>query len=224
MGKALFLAAILAIVPAFGWGKCPSRDEASLIISRITKTPTAAVEVRPLEGFCGCEVKTDSGETYFISLDQSYVIEGILVKVPKIRVSERDYRRLKERALFSFGEGERPLLVLTNPLCKACLANRDRLVELSKRFKLYFIAVGFEGDEFKAAVDAYCSGKGPEEFFKPPEKFNLCDFGKLRVWSVADILKRYGITATPTFIFPDGRVAVGVEELLKEVRTEGESF
>jgi len=214
------LVALIIALPAAGWGECLSREEASLIITRITKTPAVVVEVRPLESFCACQARTEEGETYFISSDRRYLIEGILVKVPQVKLSKEDYEKLKKRALFTMGTGE-PLLVLTNPLCRACTENRERLAELSKRFKLYFIPVGFEGEEFKAAVDAYCSRRVGEEFFRAPEEFNLCDFGKLRVWSVVDTLKRYGITATPAFVFPDGRVAVGLGELLREFKTEG---
>ena len=214
------LVALIIALPAAGWGECPTKEEASLIITRITKTPTAVVEVKPVEAFCACQARTEEGETYFISSDRRYLIEGILVKVPQIKLSKEDYEKLRKRALFTMGTGE-PLLVLTNPLCRACTENRGKLAELSKRFKLYFIPVGFEGEEFKAAVDAYCTSKRGEEFFRVPEEFKLCDSGKLRVWSVADTLKKYGITATPAFVFPDGRVAVGVGELLKEIKTEG---
>jgi len=221
MGKKDLAALLTALlVPAGAPAQCPTKEEASLIITRVVKTPTAVVDVRPTPGFCGCEAKTESGESYFISKDRKWVIEGILVKVPRVELSREEYERLLRRALFSIGKGE-PLLVLTNPLCRACSENRDKLLELSRRFKLYFIPVGFEGEEFKAAVDAYCTGRSWENFFTVEGELKECDAGKLKVWSVADILRRHGITATPVFVLPNGLVAVGVEELLREVKTEG---
>ncbi len=199
------------------YGGCPSREEASLILSRINQTPTVAVEVKPLPQFNCCQVKTETGDTFFISESRRWVIEGILLKVPQVVVKEEDRERLRERALFEVGKGEE-LIVLTNPLCRACRENREKLRELSKRFRLIFVPVGFEGEEFEAAVDSYCRKKGEAEFFKVTKPFKVCDEGKLKVWSSQSILKKYGITVTPTFILPDGRALIGIEELKKELQ------
>ncbi|WP_456419446.1 thioredoxin fold domain-containing protein [Thermovibrio sp.] len=145
------------------------------------------------------------------------VIEGILLKVPQVVIEEKDREKLIKRALFKVGKGE-PLIVLTNPLCRACSENREKIEELSERFTLIFVPVGFEGEEFEAAVDAYCRKKSAEEFFKVEKPLKVCDWGKLRVWSSQDVLKKYGITATPTFILPDGRALVGIEELLRSLK------
>ncbi|MEO2064993.1 MAG: hypothetical protein ABGX17_00635, partial [Desulfurobacteriaceae bacterium] len=89
---------------------------------------------------------------------------------------------------------------------------------------LLFVPVGFEEEEFEAAVDVYCRSKNLKDFFKEERGLKVCDRGKLKVWTVQGILKKYGITATPTFILPDGRVIVGVKELMEEVKTEREPF
>ena len=224
MGRKSLTGIILSLtLLSSAYGGCPSPQEASVILSRLTRTVVAAVEVKPLPQFNACKVKTESGDTFFISADRRWVIEGILLKIPQVIIKEEDRERLIKRALFKVGRGE-PLIVLTNPLCRACSENREKIGELSKRFTLIFVPVGFEGEEFEAAVDAYCRKKSPEEFFKVEKPFKVCDRGKLRVWSSQDILKKYGITATPTFILPDGRALVGIEELLRSLKGEKKSL
>ncbi|RKQ63300.1 thiol:disulfide interchange protein DsbC [Thermovibrio guaymasensis] len=205
------------------YGKCPSPQEASLILSRVTQTITVVTQVTPLPQFKACQVKTESGDTFFLSDDGKWIIEGILIKVPQLVMKEKDRRKLMERALFKIGKGE-PLIVLTNPKCRACTENKDKIRKLARRFTLLFVPVGFEKEEFEAAVDAYCRNKNLKDFFKEERGIKVCDRGKLKVWTVQGILKKYGITATPTFILPDGRVIVGVKELMEEVKTEREPF
>ncbi|WP_457677988.1 hypothetical protein [Thermovibrio sp.] len=202
-------------------GECLSKVAASELLTRLNQTPTLAREVKELPQFNACMVKTESGDTFFISKDGKLVIEGILLKVPKVRLSKEDYERLKRRALFQVGEGE-PILVITNPLCKACRKRLKKIFRLSRRFKLIFVPVGFEGEEFKAAVDAYCRKKGPENFFKEESNLKVCDYGKLKVWSSQAVLEKYGITATPVFIFKNGRAAVGVKEIEEALKSKSE--
>jgi thiol:disulfide interchange protein DsbC len=223
MRKALLT---LIAYPALAWSNapagCPSAQEASYIVSQVTKTPLVVELVKELPQFNACMVKTDSGESFFISKDRKWVIEGILVKVPQAKLSEEDYKKLLKKALFTVGSGKEPLIVLTNPLCKACKENRERLRELLTKFKLYFVPVGFEGKEFDSAVLAYCKKVNFKEFFKVKEPLEPgCDLGKLKVWSIADLLKKYRVTATPVFIPPSRELLVGVQELSRFVR---ESF
>jgi thiol:disulfide interchange protein DsbC len=199
--------------------KCPTSQEASYIISQVTRTPLVVELVKELPQFNACMVKTDSGESFFISKDRKWVIEGILVKVPQVKLSDEDYKKLLKKALFTVGSGKEPLIVLTNPLCRACKENRERLKELLTEFKLYFVPVGFEGKEFESAVTAYCKEFDFKNFFNLKEPLpTLCDWGKLRVWSVTDLLKKYGITATPAFVLPSREIVVGIEELFKSVK------
>lgn len=195
-------------------GECISKGEASLLISRILKVPTVVKEVKEIKEFNACMAKTESGETFFISRDKREIIEGILIKVPTPKLTEREIKVIKERALFSVGIGE-PLIVITNPLCRVCRKNRRELFKLSRKFKVYIVPVGFSGKEFLSSVDAYCRKKGLRDFFKEDE-FKVCSEGKLKVWTVSRILKEKGLTATPLFILPKGKVLIG-EEGLKEL-------
>ena len=192
--------------------ECPSIPEVQSILNRVLKFPVAVKSVVFLKPFNACRVDTASGDTFFLSKDGRFLIEGVLLEVPSLRVSEKEFNFFKGKALFSVGRGEE-LIVFTNPMCKACRENRELLSKLEKRFRLYFVPLGFDGEEFKAAVASYCENAVGNEFFRLKPPFKLCSLGKLKVWSVEDKLKKLGITGTPVFITEDGKVIVGVDGL-----------
>lgn len=214
MSKVSFPILLTLILPVAVRGECISKGEASLLISRVLKVPTVVKEVKEVKAFNACMAETDSGETYFISQNRSEIIEGVLIKVPQPKLNRKELEVIKKRALFSIGKGK-PLIVITNPLCRVCRENRKKLFKLSKKFKVYVVPVGFSGKEFLSSVDAYCRKKGPRDFFKEG-KLKVCNEGKLKVWTVSRILEEKGLTATPLFILPEGKVLIG-EEGLKEV-------
>ena len=202
---------LLSATPLFA-SECPSPAEVQPILNRVLRFPVVVKSVSYLKPFNACEVKTASGDTYFLSKDGRFLIEGVLVEVPPLRISRKEFELFKEKALFSEGSG-RELLVFTNPMCEACRENRELLQKLKNRFRLYFVPVGFEGKEFEAAVASYCEKATGERFFNLKPPFNLCSLGKLKVWSVSDKFKKMGITGTPVFITNDGKVIVGVDAL-----------
>ena len=202
---------LLSATPLFA-SECPSPAEVQPILNRVLEFPVVVKSVSYVKPFNACEVKTASGDTYFLSKDGRFLIEGVLVEVPPLRISKKEFEFFKEKALFSEGSG-RELLVFTNPMCEACRENRELLQKLKKRFRLYFVPLGFEGKEFEAAVASYCENATGEKFFKLKPPFNLCSLGKLKVWSVSDKFKKMGITGTPVFITDDGKVIVGVDAL-----------
>jgi len=195
--------------------ECPSVSEAEVLLNLTFKFPFVVRSVRPMEVFNSCEIETSSGERFWLSADKKLIIEGAIFKVPDLRFSSADLKVFKKFALFSFGNG-REVFLFTNPLCDACRKNRRFLKEISKRFRVYVIPVGFDGREFKAAVSAYCLKLGKGNFFTLTE-FKMCDSGKLKVWSVVDRLKRLGITGIPAAVLDNGTVLVGIENIKRNL-------
>lgn len=192
--------------------ECPSVPEVQTILNRVLKFPVAVKSVSYVKSFNACRIETDASDTFFLSADGRFLIEGILLRVPQLKISKDEFEFFKSKALFSVGRGEE-LLVFTNPMCKACRENRELLAELEKRFKLYFIPLGFDGKEFKAAVASYCENAVGSKFFRLKPPFKLCSLGKLKVWSVEDRFRKMGITGTPVFVTSRGEVIVGVAGL-----------
>lgn len=212
MKKLIFMVLFLFWATSLFASECPSAPEVQSILNRVLKFPVIVKSVSFLKSFNACRVETASGDTFFISQDRRFLIEGVLLEVPPLRVSKKDFDFFKGKALFSVGRG-RELLVFTNPMCKACRENRELLKKLEGKFRMYFIPLGFSGEEFKAAVVSYCENATGEKFFNLNPPFKLCALGKLKVWSVEDKFKRLGITGTPVFITDEGNVIVGVDGL-----------
>jgi len=196
---------------------CPSVAEVQSILNRTLKATFTVVSVEPIKSFLACKVKTAEGETFLLSLDKKFLIEGFLVKVPPLVISKEDYLKLRKNVLFSLGKGKE-IIVVTNPICDACRQNRKKLKELVEKVKLSFVPAGFDKEEEKVAVDAVCKKKDAQNFFEIQHPLLTCDRGKLRVWTVSDTLKKYGITGTPVFIFPDRSVVVGISEFFQRIR------
>ncbi|RUM42675.1 MAG: hypothetical protein DSY35_04940 [Desulfurobacterium sp.] len=197
---------------------CPTLSEVQSILNRTLKTPFTAISVEPAESFSACQVKTAEGETFFLSLDKKFLIEGFLTEIPPLKISKEDYLKLKKNVLFSVGKGEE-IIVITNPICNACRKNRKKLKSLAEKVKLAFVPAAFDREEEKAAVDAVCRKKDAQNFFEVQNPLLTCDTGKLKVWTVSDTLKKYGITGTPVFILPDRSVVIGILELSRKVQS-----
>ena len=189
---------------------CPSVPEVQSILNRVLKFPVTVKSITYVKSFNACRLDTNSNDTFFLSRDGRLLIEGVLIKVPQLRISRREFEFFKSKSLFFTGKG-RPLLVFTNPLCEACRENEKLLAKLKGRFKIYFIPLGFDGEEFKAAVASYCEKASGSKFFQLTPPFKLCNYGKLRVWSVEDKFKKLGITGTPVFITDNGTIIVGID-------------
>ena len=207
---------LLAVLLLLTWSAslrasyCPPVPEVQSILNRVLKFPVAVKSVSYVEPFNACQIETNTNDTFFLSTDGRFIIEGVLIEVPPLKVSRKEFEFFKSKALFSVGRG-RELLIFTNPMCEACRRNRGLLKELEKKFRIYFVPLGFEGEEFKAAVASYCERATGDKFFKLKPPFRLCSSGKLKVWSVSDRFRKMGVTGTPVFITEDGRVMVGIE-------------
>jgi len=206
---------LFSVMPCYS--ECPSIPRIQVLLNRTLGILTQIKEVKELPSFNSCMVKTASGETLFLSNDGKYLIEGILVRIPSLKFGERELQFFKEKTLFRLGKGKKEIFLFTNPLCEACRKNRKLLAELSRRYEIYVIPLGFKGKEFKAAVSAYCMKLKGKAFFNEKE-LKVCDEGKLKVWSIADKFKRMGITGTPVAVLPSGKVLIGVEEIRKLVQ------
>ncbi len=212
MNKLLIFLALM--LPLSAYGGCLSIAEAQAILNRTIKTVLKVKQISPVDSFNACKIETEEGETFFLSGDGRYLIEGVLVKVPPLTLSPDEVEKLKKDVLFYVGNGKE-VLVVTNPLCSVCRKNRTLLKSLSRSFRFGFVPAGFSKEEELAAIDAVCRKKSQDNFFETPAEPKLCDRGKLKVWEVSDLLKRHGITGTPVFVFPNGKVAVGIDEFFE---------
>jgi thiol-disulfide isomerase/thioredoxin len=211
----LILFLILYSLRALSVG-CPSLSEAQIILNLSLKYPLVVKSVVPFPSFNSCKISTESGETFFLSRDKKFLIEGTIINIPKVKFPKEDLSLFKRKALFSLGKGE-DIFVFTNPFCKVCRKNKKLLVNLLEKYRVNVIPLGFKGDEFKAAVSSYCLDLNEKNFFSL-HRIKLCDEGKLKVWSISDKFKKIGITGTPIVVTSDGSIFIGVDGIRELLR------
>ncbi len=187
-----------------------------MILNLSLKYPLVVKSVVPLPSFNSCKISTESGEIFFVSRDKKFLIEGTIINIPKVKFPKKDLTFFRKKSLFSLGKGKE-IFVFTNPFCEACRKNKKLLMNLSEKYRVNVIPLGFKGDEFKAAVSSYCLDLNEEKFFKL-HKLKLCDEGKLKVWSISDKFKKIGITGTPIVVTSDGSTFIGIDGIRELLR------
>jgi thiol:disulfide interchange protein DsbC len=214
MTKALLIVLLLTINTYAS--ECLNREEAQSILNRVLRTPFSVKSVKPSRIKGLCRIDTKEGETFFIDEHNRFLLEGILIPIPELKFSEEEMRRIEKLVAFSVGKSEKFIYVIADPACETCRKNSGEIKRfLDKKIEVRFLLapITHEGKGFKTAVSIICDRKGLSAFKTGYTSKNLCDRGKLKVWSIMDILKIKGITSVPTFITPDGKVYSGANSI-----------
>jgi len=211
----------LLVSQAFS-AECPTVGDAQSILNRTLKTPftVKSVEKSKVEGLC--RIDTQEGETFFTDREKRYLIEGVVTEIPQLSFSEEEVKRFKNLTAFRVGNSGRTVYIIADPSCSVCREKAERVKELLRYgFSASFVLapITHEGKGFKSAVSIICDRKGLSAFSSGYVSHNICDAGKLKTWSVTDMLKRKGITSVPLFITEDGRVYRRMDDLIRAVRS-----
>ncbi len=201
------------------------------------KFEIASVSKAPVAGLCEVIIQTGGSKklTYVDSSGRYLVVGRIIdIKARKDLTQQRviDLNRLNPAKLkeleklvaFSAGKGPEVFLV-TDPDCPHCKRAEKILLSLVREGKIKVKVILFPLEalhpQAKAkAIAIICDGKGLEALIEGYQG-RQCARGKEKVEQALALLPKLGIRATPTYIFPDGRVISGVldaQKLLQMVR------
>jgi len=245
MKRSLVLALVFLFLSVTLSLACPTKEALKTALKGLfANQPFEITEVKPTEVKGICEVIiTSRGQKKLTYVDESgkYLIVGRLINIAQKRDLTREriaeLNRLKPEQLkeldklvaFSLGKGPVVYLVV-DPDCPHCKRAEKTILSLAKEGKLTVKVILFPLESLhpnaKAkAIALICDKKGLEDLIAGYEG-TQCEEGKTKVEAAIKTLPQFGIRATPTYIFSDGRVMSGVldaQRLLSMIQSKEQS-
>ncbi len=193
---------------------CPSLQELNLRLKHFGSGNLQAISVVPskVRGFC--KVIMNDGEVFLTDERGSYLLKGMIFRLPPVKLSKEEIQFLKSQASFTLGRGKRELIVVADPECPSCKKGAKKLRELERKYRIYIVLAPFHGEKsFKESATLICKKLPIRYFFKNLRSYEVCDTAKLKLWTTLDFLKKLGINTTPVFITQNGKVFYGLNFL-----------
>ncbi len=219
---------------------CPTLKEIKNKLSTLTngKVELTKVEPSPVPHLCEVIVKFPNNRRGLFYIDQkaNYIITGKIFEVktkkdlttPKLIALNADankrifppskFKELDKFVAFTYGKSKNPkntIYLITDPDCPFC-KRADAIVKeladkgnLTVKVILYPLEVIHPKSKEKA-IALICDKKGMDELIKGYDSNNQCKQGKKKVENTISYMLKHKITATPTFIFPNGEMKAGV--------------
>lgn len=211
---------------------CPKVEELQKALDNIQRgLVLEKIERSPIAGLCEVVVKLTETERALFYTDSKgqYVLSGHIIELStKKNLTSEKVAMLNKRVLskemlgeldrvvaFTWGNAGKSLYFITDPDCPFCKQAEAILEELVKGGKLTVKVIFYplEAIHPKAkakSVAIICDNKGYEGLKTGYQSKNQCPTGIKKVEESIALMKRLGIRATPTFVFPDGEVKSGV--------------
>ncbi len=236
----LFVGLVLWVGSGLAAESCPSPAKLKGILKGLfarQEFKVASVRSAPVPGICEVILETQGGKKLtYVDSSGRYLIVGRIIDIrarkdlTRERVIELNrlpaakIKELENLVAFSVGKGPEIFLV-TDPDCPHCKRAEKILLPLVKEGKIRVKVILFPLEALhpkakEKAVAIICDGKGLEALIEGYQG-KQCQKGKEKVEKTLATLPKLGIRATPTYIFPDGKVISGVlsaEQILKMVR------
>ncbi len=222
---------------------CPSPEKLKKNLSSLFANRNftiVSVKESPVAGLCEVIIQgPGSKKLTYVDASGKYLVVGRIIdlKAKKDLTQERvmDLNRLKPAQLqeleklvaFEVGKGPSFFLV-TDPDCPFCKRAEKSLLPLVKEGKIRVKVILFPLEALhpkakEKSIAIICEKKGLEalEALIQGYQGKTCQAGKEKVEKALALLPKLGIRATPTYIFPDGKVISGVlntQKLLQMVK------
>ncbi len=210
-------------------GRCPSIDKIRPAIKKTFKRDLKVKSVQPSEmpGLCQVNIKmrgqnriiyTDSQGSYLMTGQVFRVSDGINITREALaslnRLSPDDMKRINRLTAFSAGSGKKIVYLVTDPQCPFCKRAESILSSLvdSKEItlKVLLFPLRFHKGAKEECISIICDDRGLDGLRNRYRSENQCAVGTRKVEDTVSFLQQRGITATPTYIFPDGTYHSGV--------------
>lgn len=224
----VFLGVACYAIPAMA--ECPSPAQVKEKLERLTrsKVEVIAVQESALPGICEVAFRQRSRlQMAYTDADGSHFFFGKIVKADSgrnltdeslaaiNRLSTREMEELPALTAFSIGKDSAQVLYyVTDPQCPYCKTGEEDLKKMAAQGKVHvrflLLPLDFHKGAKEQSISVICDKKGLEDFEKGYKSENQCEEGRMLVESTVDLLKKKGITGTPTYIFSDGRTHIGL--------------
>lgn len=234
----VFLGIIFSLVACDKIGStsfnCPSKEKFQQIVQSLQPgIQVSDIQKAPMEGICEVIVQFSSDEqkgVFYVDSKGQYLILGRILDLEKKKdltaeklealnrkfLSPQELSELEKRVAFTYGNSPNYIYFITDPDCPYCKKAENILDELVKegRISVKVVLYPLEVLHPKAkgkAISLICDRKGFIELKKGYESKNQCSEGEKKVQDTISFLSNtLKIRATPTFVFPDGEVKVGL--------------
>ncbi len=225
----LFSLASLPVAALCEETACPNVDEMQKVVNKTFSRPLKVerIEPGPISGLCAIQVKvgsqhrliyTDSkgehiilGEIYSAQ-DGKNITKAAVMELN--RFSPEELEKLASLAAFTVGEKGPVVYLVTDPQCPYCKKAEGIIAPMAERGKLQLKVLLFPLKFHKGAkeesISIICDNKGLEGLKNRYRSENQCEEGRKKVEETIRFLQSKGVSATPTYIFPDGRYHSGV--------------
>lgn len=211
---------------------CPSKDKFQQVLSSLQ--PGIVIEniqKSPIDGLCEVtiQVSPEQKGIFYVDSKGQYIITGRILDLEKKKdlteerlealnrrfLSLQELSELEKKVAFTYGNSSNYVYFITDPDCPFCKKAEKVLEPLVKegRISVKVVLYPLEALHPRAknkAIALICDKKGFEELKKGYESKNQCAEGEKKVTETISFLNSLKIRATPTFVFPDGEVKMGL--------------
>ena len=208
---------------------CPDMETMQKVVNNTFSRPLKVekIEQGPIEGLCSIQVKVGS-QHRMIYTDSSgaYIVLGEIYNaedgknLTKAAVTElnrflpEELQKLSSLAAFSVGDKGPVVYLVTDPQCPYCKKAEGIIVPMAEKgrlqVKVLLFPLKFHKGAKEESISIICDKKGFEGLKNRYRSENQCEEGRRKVEETIRFLQSKGVSATPTYIFPDGRYHSGV--------------
>jgi len=235
VGKVLLTAGVMVLfvmagVPFPAVAGCPSQDRVKEELERLTQNKVEVVSLREsvLSGICEVAFRLKSKlHVAYVDADGRHFIFGKIVEADTAldltneslmainRLTSQEMTELPALTAFSIGsDSAQVLYYVTDPQCPYCKTGEDDLKKMAAKgtvhVRFLLLPLKFHKGAKEQCISVICDKKGLEDFEKGYQSENQCEQGRRIVESTVGLLTQKGINGTPTYIFSDGRIHMGL--------------
>ncbi len=229
---------VLSCSAAFSFAQCPSKDVVQKAVEVAFKqNDVKVVNVTQGAVSCLCDVEVEQkGQKRMVYTDSAgqYLIAGQVLKASDgtnitqeavsnlNRLSVMEIAQLDKFVAFTDGNKGKVVYLVTDPQCPYCQKAEAVLSEMVKKgevqVKYILMPLPFHKGAKEESISIICDKKAIEGLKSRYRSENQCAEGIKKIDDGIAFLQQKGITATPTYIFTDGRFQSGVldENQLKQ--------
>lgn len=221
---------------------CPTVEQVQEGIKKVFDREFQVKKVQPsreLPGICEAHVIVqDRYNILYVDQSGKYFFAGNLIEIATgknltqeatqelNKLTADDVKKLASLTAFTIGKKGPEVYFVTDPQCPYCKKALPVVKKLADegKIKAHFVLfpLSIHPGAREQSIAIICDKKGLPGLEEGYKSDNQCDDGKKKIDEAEKFLQAKGIRGTPSYIFPNGKVNVGMidseENLLKMVQ------